>query len=173
MTRVSAGIAKKGGLLASSATVAAVLAVAALGAGSAAAEEIIVTVEHVRALDKIDLGPGGKADFFAVVTIDGKSVKSPVVKRAEDIRPNWVLSLPVGRGTYDVKLELYDQDVLSKPDPIDINRVAAKRDLDFRVNTRNCSISGFSQGYSCRRTITRAGDEKKQAEISFKVDVRR
>ena len=60
-----------------------------------------------------------------------------------------------------------------RPDLIDINRVANKRDLDFRVNTRTCSISGFAQGYSCRRTITRAGDEKKQAEISFKVDVRR
>ncbi len=152
---------------------AATLGLGMLGAAPALAEEISVTVEHVRALDKIDLGPGGKADFFAVLTIDGKSVKSPVIKRAEDIRPNWVLSLPVGRGTFDVKLEIYDQDVVSKPDPIDINRLPGKRDLDFRVDTRNCTVSGFSQDYNCRRTITRAGDEKKQAEISFKVDVRR
>lgn len=155
------------------AAVAIALAFGALGAVPAVAEEIIITVERVRALDKIDLGPGGKADFFAVATIDGKSIKSPVIKRAEDIAPNWVLALPVGRGTFDVKLEIYDQDVLSKPDPIDINRLPGKRDLDFRVDTRNCTVSGFAQQYDCRRTITRAGDEKKMAEIAFKVEVRR
>lgn len=149
------------------------LGLSALGATSVAAEEIIVTIESVRALDKVDQITAGKADFFALATIDGKPVKSPVIKRSDDIKPNWVLSAPVGRGVFDVRLELFDKDVLSKDDPIDINRVDGKRHLDFQVDTRNCQVKGFSQGYSCRRAITRSGAEKKMAEIVFSVDVKK
>ncbi len=158
---------------ASATAMAAILGLGVLGAAPAAAEEIIVTIESVRALDKVDQVTAGRADFFAVATIDGKPIKSPVIKRADEIRPNSVLSAPVGRGTFDVRLELLDKDVLSKDDPIDINRVDGKRHLDFQVNTRNCTVKGFSQGYSCRRAITRAGAEKKMAEIVFSVDVKK
>lgn len=173
MSRLFSRIAGLDSGRASRCAIATLMALGVLGAAPAVAQEIVVTIESVRALDRIDLGPGGKADFFAVVTIDGKSVKSPVIRRAESIKPNWRLAIPVNPGTHDVKLELYDQDVLSKPDPIDINRLPNKRDLDFRVNTRSCTITGFAQEYDCRRVITRGGDQKKAAEISFHVNVRR
>jgi hypothetical protein len=150
-----------------------VLPLAVAAAAPAVAEEIIVTVERVRALDKVDLPTAGQADFYAQITIDGKVFKSKFIRRADDIRPNWVMSAPVGRGSYPVKLEILDHNVLAKDTLVDINRLPNKRDLDFEVDTRNCTVNGFAQQYRCRTVITRGGDEKRKAEIQFSVDVKR
>lgn len=141
----------------------------------AAADEIVITIERIRALDRIDPG-GGQADFYARVTIDGQEFKTPVVRRANDVKPNWVVKKEVPAGTYAVKLEIDDRDVLSKDDMIDINRIDAKRHLDFRVRTRPCRVLDFAVPYDCRgrgAVITRAGAEKKSAEITFRVDTTR
>lgn len=144
-------------------------------AAPAAADQIIITVESLQALDRIDPG-GGQADFYAQVTIDGTVYRSPRIRRADVVRPNWTFSKRVRPGTYQVKLEIFDKDVFSKDDQIDINRLDGKRDLDFRVRTRPCSVLDFAEPYVCRGrsvTITRAGRERKSAEIRFTVDARR
>lgn len=144
-------------------------------AHSAKADEIIVTIESIQALDKIDPG-GGQADFFAQITIDGQVFRTPVVRKADVVRPNWVVSKRVRAGTYRVKLEILDKDVLSKDDTIDINRLDGKRDLDFRVRTRPCVVLDFAEPYRCTGrgvSITRAGREKKSAEVRFNVNTRR
>ena len=132
--------------------------------------EIIVTVKRIRALDKIDVF--SKADFFARVTIAGKVVDSPVAKQGDDIAPNWMISHRVKPGVHDVRLEIFDKDVKSA-DLIDVNRINGRRHLDFSVNTKRCRISGFASGYRCGDAIQRAGDEKKKAEVTFTVDVKR
>jgi hypothetical protein len=71
-----------------------------------------------------------------------------------------------------VTLEIFDRDV-TKNEPVDINRVANKRKLDFTIDTRNCRISGLTGVRSCRATIVRAGTEPKSAEVTFSVDVRK
>jgi hypothetical protein len=143
-----------GGLLAA-------VSLATASQAQAQTHEIVVTITRVRALDKYDGPVGSKADFFARVTIS-----------EDDIRPNWVVTKPVGHGRHDVKLEILDSDVTNPPDPIDVNRVDKKRDLDFTVDTRACRIEGFATTYRCRTTITRAGAERKKAEVSFTVNVR-
>lgn len=140
------------------------------GAVPAMADEIIIRIEHVRALDKID--PTTSPDFYAQVTVDGQVFKTARIRNAPDIRPNWVITANVPRGTSNVNLAILDKDILKKDDLIDINRVEGKRDLDFRVNTRSCEILDFSQGYSCRDRIVRAGNERKMAEVTFRVEVR-
>lgn len=153
---------------------AALMSVLCGAAAPAIADEIIITVESLQALDRIDPG-GGQADFFAQVTIDGSLYRSPRIRRADVVRPNWVFSKRVRPGTYDVKLEIFDKDVFSKDDMIDINRIDGKRDLDFRVRTRPCAVLDFAEPYACRGrgvTITRAGREPKSAEIRFTVDTR-
>lgn len=153
-----------------------VCAAAAFGlsvaAGDAAAKdpEIIVTVTKFKALDRADDLSDG--DFFAKITINGKAAFSPTLSGQKEFSPNWKLTLPAKGGTVNVKLELVDKDV-SVDDPIDINRIDKKRDLDFTVSTGSCKIEGFSQTYKCGATITRAGGEKKKAVISFKVEVKK
>jgi hypothetical protein len=157
-------------VIASTALLGAVLATAA----PAVAQDLIITIERVRALDKID--PVGQADFYAQVTIDGKPTKTQRIRKADDIRPNWVIRAPITKPVTDVKVEILDKDIFTKDDLIDINRLDGKRDLDFSVRTGPCRVIGFAQTYDCSGrgvTIVRSGAEKKAAEITFKVDVSR
>lgn len=146
----------------------------ALPAGAetkAATKEITITVTRVKPLDKADELSDG--DFFARATIDGvaSAIEKPTSGKGA-FKPNWKLSHKVADGVIKVKLELIDKDVTAD-DPIDINKVANKRDLDFTVDTSSCKIEGFSQTYKCGSAIIRAGAEKKKAEITFTVSVKK
>lgn len=133
--------------------------------------EIVITVTKVKPLDKADELSEG--DFFARATINGvaSAIEKPVSTKGT-FKPNWKLSQKVADGVIKVKLELIDKDVTAD-DPIDINKVASKRDLDFTVDTKSCKIEGFSQTFKCGSVITRAGAENKKAEISFTVSVKK
>lgn len=135
-----------------------------------AKHQVTVTITRFKAVDKADELSAG--DFFARVTIDGEKLNSAVISDRSEVRPDWKLTKAVSPGVHKVKLELIDKDV-SVDDPIDINRLGNKRDLDFTIDTRSCRIEGFATPYKCGGTITRAGGEKKMAEISFKVDVKK
>lgn len=133
-------------------------------------DEITVTILQVRALDKADAFLSD--DLYARVTIGGEMFKTQRIAQKNDIIPDWKISKVVPRGITDVKVEIFDKDVFSPDDAIDINRLPNKRDLDFTVNTRNCRIDGFANRYYCNQQIRRAGDERKKAEIVFFVTVR-
>jgi hypothetical protein len=139
---------------------------------SAAAKdpEVIIKVTNVRALDRADEMSDG--DFFARVTINGEKVESPVVKQEGNIKPDWVLSKKVKAGVVKVDFQIIDKD-LADDDPVDVNRVDNKRNLEFTVNTRNCRIDGFASRFKCGQKITRAGKEKKAAEVTFIVTVKK
>jgi hypothetical protein len=153
-----------------SALVLAALSLTVGGATVATAAEITITVTKFKALDRADDLSDG--DFFARIRINGKAAFSPEQSGQAEFSPNWKMTLPAKSGTNEVNLSLIDKDV-SVDDPIDINRVENKRDLDFTVNTSNCRIEGFAETYKCGQTITRAGGEKKKAVISFTVDVKK
>lgn len=132
--------------------------------------EVTVTVHKVNARDKLD--ELSKADLFARVTINGKSQVTDRVKQDNEINPNWKISAGVPKGKVDIKLELIDKDI-AQDDLIDINVLDAKRVQDFAVNTKTCRVTGFSGSPKCGTKITRAGKEKKSAEITFSVDVKK
>ncbi|MDP1908220.1 MAG: hypothetical protein Q8K85_07965, partial [Hyphomicrobium sp.] len=133
--------------------------------------EITVTVTRFKALDRADELSQG--DYFARVTINGKAKSTDVISDKKEVSPkNWELSTSVTPGVHKVKFELIDKD-LTVDDPIDINRLPNKRDLDFTIDTNSCKIEGFSQEYKCGTVITRGGTEKKKADISFKVTVKK
>lgn len=139
-------------------------------AAQAGSHEITITISRVKAVDKMDMF--SKADFFARATIGGEALASPTARQADDIQPNWKFVKRVSPGLHKVKLEVLDKDA-TKADPVDINRLNAKRDLDFAVNTRNCRIEGFTSSYKCGATISRAGKERKSAEVTFTVEVKK
>lgn len=150
------------------------LSVLALGSTAtiAAAKdpEVIIKVTNVRALDRADEFSDG--DFFARVTIDGEKLESPVVKQEGSIKPDWIISKKVKAGVVNVKFEIIDKD-LSVDDPVDVNRIDNKRDLDFTVNTKTCRIEGFATTFKCGAKINRAGKEKKAADVTFIVMVKK
>lgn len=165
-------------IVASSITAVAIAAsVGAIAATGAAAQQnrnnnrtITVTVAHVKALDVADAF--SKGDFFARVTVNGKSVETQPIKQQGDIRPDWKLTQTVPNGRHNVTLEIFDKD-LTKNELIDINRVDNKRQLDFTVDTRSCRISGLTAISRCGQKVVRAGTERKRAEVEFSVAVSR
>lgn len=163
------------------ATIAAILAVPALAATVAVAQsgkssgkmdEVTITVNRYKTLDRIDVG-GGAPDIFARVTIGGTVQKSPVAKQQTAGKPDWKITQSVPRGKTNVKVELLDKDILNPSDAIDINAVANKRDLDFVVDTAKCRVEGLSNISSCGQRISRTGKENKKSEIDFRVSVKK
>lgn len=153
------------------------LGVALLGAGAltlaagsahAADKELTVTITKIKALDKLD--EFSSSDLFARVTIDGDVQSTAVIKGDNEIKPGWKITRKVKSGDHKVKVELLDKDV-TQDDPIDINRVDKKRDLEFVVTSR-CRVEGFSSTFKCGSSITRAGKEAKKADITFSVNVK-
>ena len=132
--------------------------------------EVSVKIARVRALDQMDVF--SKGDFFARVTIAGKSQDTPRARQQNYISPNWTITAAVPAGRQPISIELFDKD-LTRDEPIDINALPNKRKQDFSVDTRSCRITGFSGSNRCDVTIVRAGKEKKSAEISFSVSVRK
>ncbi|MEZ5844775.1 MAG: hypothetical protein R3D27_13715 [Hyphomicrobiaceae bacterium] len=151
---------------------AAALTASVIAASAASADEITVRIDRVRALDKIDSGLAGQADFYAIVTIAGEEFRTKVARGKDDLRPGWVFRKRVSAGKHDVKIRIFDRDPLKADTSVDVNRVDNKRDLDFAVDTRSCIITGFSTPQRCGRTINRSGQEKKKAEIWFRVNAR-
>jgi hypothetical protein len=146
------------------------VATASIEAAAQGKQELTVTITKFHALDRADdLSQG---DFFARVTIDGEAQSTGQISDQAEVSPkDWKISKSVSPGVHKVKLELMDKDV-SVDDPIDVNRVDKKRDIDFAVDTKSCRVEGFSESYKCGATITRAGGEKKKASISFTVSVK-
>jgi hypothetical protein len=152
------------------------LALSTLALGSTATiaaakdPELIIKITRVRALDQPDAF--SKGDFYAKATINGETITTPPVKQEMSITPDWIITRKVKPGTVNVKLAVFDKDI-SVDDPIDINRIDNKRDLDFTVNTKNCKVGGFASTYKCGAKITRGGKEQKSAEITFIVMVKK
>lgn len=140
------------------------------GGSSAREVEVQVVIHRLTALDRGDWW--SSEDFFARVTIGGQVFKSERIRQSNDIIPNWRFAAIVPGGRTDVKIEVFDKDLM-QDDPIDINRVNPKRDLDFVVNSRTCRLEGFSQAYRCGEIVRRAGGERKKAEMEFVVNVNR
>jgi len=135
--------------------------------------QIVVSVSHIKALDKFDELSLG--DIFIKATIAGKTQYTPTIKQKAAVgvvlNPNWLMTESVEPGIYPVRIELIDKDV-TKDDVIDINRLPNRRMLEFTVDTRRCHIDGFVTRYNCGSAISRSGKEPKAAEISFTVDVK-
>ncbi len=150
-------------------TLAATLVPASLEAASE--HEITVAITKIKAVGRADTY--SKGDFYAKVTIDGVMQQTQFIRQDSEVTPDWKITKAVKPGSaIPVKIEILDKDV-SKDDPIDINRLGSKRDLDFTVNTKKCRVGGFANTYKCGRTISRTGDEDKNAELSFVVTVKK
>ncbi len=164
------------GALGLGAGAAALLGLSAVGITPAMAQnsQVTVIVHAIKLIDRVDAF--SQADLFVRATIAGETKATAPMKQTgrpgETIRTELTLSHAVKPGTHAVRLELLDKDLRSD-DLIDINRIADRRVLEFTVDTRSCRIGGFASTYRCKQRITRAGSEKKAAQITFSVEVRK
>jgi hypothetical protein len=133
--------------------------------------QISVRIEKIVALDVANWT--SPADFFARISIDGKSIQTPVVLNQNDISPNWEYrEIAVGGGVRRIRIEVLDEDVTFN-DPIDVNPQAGKRELDLTIDTSAlpCVVAGDVTG-SCNSSIISAGSESGRASLQFRIDAR-
>lgn len=97
---------------------------------------------------KID--PGGKADFFAKVTIDGQLFTESTQLNSESSEPAWtsIAFAPVGQADVAIHYELWDKDggAGGDDDQCDICSTVGKRSLDLSFRVGDEDLSGDLSG---------------------------
>lgn len=143
-------------------------------AQAAAPLTVTVTIDRVRMIDEIEeCFLAGDADFYAVITIDGRRHRTGTIGGQDDIRPGWRHQVAVDPALTiaPISLEVFDEDggACDADDHADISG-DGDRNLDLSVNLRSCAISGDRAG-GCWRPLSAAGTQDDNAAIDYRVDV--
>jgi hypothetical protein len=126
---------------------------------------------------KID-SPGGTADFFANITINGQTFVETMLNDQVNPAPAWhtIKFVPSSQTSVAIRYQLVDEDggVAGDDDVCDINPVGSKRELDFTLNTVSQSLSGGVSGVhnSDASAVVSAGGQSDRARIRFFVTTR-
>jgi hypothetical protein len=111
---------------------------------------VTISVNHVAQIDDLDkndvLGKD-RADFYALIWVDGDVYRSKVFS-SDDGNPNWSLRVPVSGDSSTIRIRLMDDDggLEGKDDHVDINPASGAKDLNFTFNSATHSITGDMTG---------------------------
>ncbi|MCM1984493.1 hypothetical protein [Lyngbya confervoides] len=123
------------------------------------------------------IDPGGAADFFARITIQGQTFVEAMQLDRRQINPDWIALKMIDstQTQVPIRYELWDEDggLRSDDDPIDINPQAGYG-LDLVLNPKTRSLSGDIQGVhdSIPSAVTTRGNERDRASLKFFVTTR-
>jgi PKD repeat protein len=138
--------------------------------------KVSVTIERVK--DIGDLEPGGKSDFYAVVTLNGIEYDEKpdlcYYNNDDDISPGWYFSsewVDVAQGSVPVVIEIYDEDggLRGDDDHADL-QWGTGMNLDLTVALSPCAVSGDISG-GCGATLVSQGGGDDAVKIWFKIEV--
>lgn len=140
---------------------------------------LVVTIERVIARSDFDPGVfgigGSGADFYAVVTIDGReeTTRDSAIGDKNDISPNWKFSKAVdlSRNFVPISIGIGDVDGFLRggDDIADVNPQGGKT-LTLQVNPSPCQVSGPVSG-KCGDSLVAVGSGSEAAEIHFHVEI--
>jgi hypothetical protein len=126
---------------------------------------------------KID-SPGGTADFFANITINGQTFVETMLNDQVNPSPAWhtIKFVPSSQANVAIRYQLVDEDggLAGDDDICDINPAGNKRELDFTFNTATQSLSGDVSGIHNNdgSAVVSAGGQSDHARIRFFVTTR-
>ncbi len=132
---------------------------------------IITRVEQVDNLDKEFLGRD-RADFYAVVTVDGVEFKTKVMAKDAG-RPEWIIPLMPYKRFQNVCVRIMEDDggLERRDDHVDINPMPGKKDLDLRVDTYYGKVLGDLKA-EARKPLMVAGEgDSDRAKLTFWVEI--
>lgn len=128
-------------------------------------------VKHLHAIDNLDKGDAlgaDRADFFALVTVNGKMYKTQIMSK-DDGSPNWMIPIDTSNRYSNIHIALMDEDggLEARDDHVDINPRKFQKDLIFSYDRATGRIRGAVTG-RLNETIhsTGRGDDDK-GEIDF------
>ena len=130
-------------------------------------------VIHLHAIDNLDKGDmlgKNRADFFAYVTVNGKTYKTEVMSK-DDGYPDWKIPLDTSRRFNKIHIALMDDDggLEAKDDHVDINPMKNHKDLIFRYDRNTGRMTGDVNGrFNQAKMVTGKGDDDK-GSITFEI----
>lgn len=146
---------------------------------------VVVTIDRVKAVDYYrpwkDLDNPDDADFYAYVTIDGRTYETGVVDGTDDMSPNslipyaWVFPkwIKAANPNPQIKFAIWDDDGVTGDDKAYICPKSGEKELWINYNTVNGQVTGdTSASRSGAKTSvhTKGNHDGDEAEIWFTIE---
>ncbi len=146
-----------------------------------------IIVKTVQVAEKNDVGffeskidPGGKADFYAKITVAGQTFVEAMQLDKSSVSPAWttIKFVPSSTAQVPIRYELWDEDggVRGDDDRCDINPTKGVRDLNFNFVVSSHNNTGNITGVhdSPTKTVTSQGNkpDSDRARVQFYVTER-
>jgi hypothetical protein len=146
-----------------------------------------IIVKTVQVAEKNDVGlleskidPGGKADFYAKITVAGQTFVEAMQLDKSSVSPAWttIKFVPSSTAQVPIRYELWDEDggVRGDDDHCDINPTKGVRDLNFNFVVSSHNNTGNITGVhdSPTKTVTSEGNkpDSDRARVQFYVTER-
>jgi hypothetical protein len=126
-----------------------------------------VTIEAIDCLGSFDAG--SQPDFYALITINGVTMKKGEISNRCAIAPNWQVSRYVGsQAATSVIIRVYDEDGFWSADDVADLKPGAGSSLALTATREPCAISGDVRGL-CNSQLQSAGRSSDSARIVFRV----
>ncbi|MGQ0602944.1 MAG: hypothetical protein ACT4QE_14770, partial [Anaerolineales bacterium] len=126
-----------------------------------------VTIEAIDCLGSFDFG--SQPDFYALITINGRTVKKGHISNRCAIAPNWEVSKYVGsQAMTSVVIRVYDEDGFWSADDVADLKPGAGTSLALTVTREPCAVTGDVVGH-CDSQLQSAGRSSDSARIVFRV----
>jgi|GEM_PF-5522790 len=134
---------------------------------------VTLNINRVAQIDNLDQGEAlgkNRADFFAMVWVDGQVYKSKNYSKDEG-NPNWTLKVPVSADTSNIRIKLMDDDggLEERDDHVDINPAGGAKDLILTYNASTGQITGDATGSAGSWITSQGGGDDDRGSISFSI----
>lgn len=148
-------------------------AVAGLTSLASAQKTVTVNINRIAQidnLDKFDVDPD-RADFYALVWIDGHAFPKTKNFSFDDGKPNWSFKMWTKKRFVPIRIKLNDDDggLEEADDFVDINMRKGKKDLNFVLDTRTGRVTGDVRGSRGRQIYSYGGGDNDKGKIWFTV----
>jgi hypothetical protein len=134
---------------------------------------VTIKINRVAQIDNLDQGDAlgaNRADFYAMVWVDGQVYKSSNFSN-DDGDPSWTLKVPVVGDSSTVRIRLMDDDggLEQRDDHVDINAKKDSKDLILQFNGATKQITGDASGAAGSWISSSGGGDDDLGRISFTI----
>jgi hypothetical protein len=134
---------------------------------------VTLHINRVAQIDNLDQGEAlgkNRADFFAMVWVDGQVYKSRNFSK-DDGNPNWILRAPVSGDTTTIRIKLMDDDggLEQRDDHVDINPAGGAKDLILKFDATTGKITGDATGTAGSRITSIGYGDDDRGRIDFSI----
>ena len=135
-----------------------------------------ILVQHLHAIDNLDKGDAlgkNRADFFAIVIVNGVTYKTQIMSK-DSGDPNWIIPMDRTKRYSKVHFTLMDEDggLEGKDDHVDINPRAGHKDLMFTYDRTTGRISGNIKGKMGKSIKSIGAGDNDKGDITFMITKR-